>query len=162
MNCSTNVGNKITILTFYQLMKNTIIIILFLAVLSFMQTSCNKNNQTVPYVPLDSYLNLNLPAYINLNGIGGWAYVSGGNEGLIIYRQTQDNFMVYDRYCTYNVEGSCGAVMVDSSNISISCECDGSKYQLFDGAVIQGPATTNLHQYRFEYNSNSNQLHIYN
>jgi len=143
-------------------MKSTIIKILVTTGLGLLLFSCNKNNQNVPYVPLDSYLNLNLPAYINLNGIGGWTYASGGNEGLIIYRQTQDNFMVYDRYCTYNLEGSCGAVTVDSSNISISCECDGSKYQLFDGAVIQGPAATNLHQYRFQFNPNSNQLHIYN
>lgn len=143
-------------------MKKILAALLFIVVLSIFQASCKKNNQNVPYVAIDSYLNLNLPAYINLNGIGGWTYVSGGNKGLIVYRQTQDNFLVYDRYCTYSVDGSCGAVTVDSSNISITCECDGSKYQLFDGAVIQGPATVNLHQYRFDFNESNNQLHIYN
>ena len=143
-------------------MKQFVAAIIFIIGLSILQSSCNKNNQNIPYVAIDSYLNLNLPAYINLNGVGGWTYVSGGNEGLIVYRQTQDNFLIYDRYCTYNVDGSCGAATVDSSNISITCECDGSKYQLFDGAVIQGPATTNLHQYRFEYSESQNQLHIYN
>lgn len=143
-------------------MKKVLIAILFIVGLSIFQSSCNKNNQNIPYVAIDSYLNLNLPAYINLNGVGGWTYVSGGNDGLIVYRQTQNNFMIFDRYCTYNVNGSCGAATVDSNNISITCECDGSKYQLFDGAVIQGPATVNLHQYRFEYSESQNQLHIYN
>lgn len=140
--------------------------IYFIIILGFIATfgcfSCKKNNQIVPYVAVDTYLNLNLPSYINLNGIGGWVYVSGGNNGLIVYRQNQNVFMVYDRYCTYNKNGSCGTASVDSTSISISCQCDGSKYQLFDGAVIQGPASTNLHQYRTTYNENNNTLHIYN
>lgn len=143
-------------------MKKLLIVTLFLITVSFTFSSCNRNNQVVPYVAIDTYLNLNLPAYINLNGISGWAYVTGGNEGLIVYRQTQNVFMVYDRYCTYNVDGSCGAASVDSTNITISCECDGSQYQLFDGAVLQGPATTNLHQYRSDYDELNNTLHIYN
>ena len=134
----------------------------FIVGLSLFQSSCKKNNQTVPYVAIDTYLNLNLPSYINLNGVGGWTYVSGGNDGLIVYRQTQTGFMVYDRYCTYNVDGSCGTASVDSTNVSISCLCDGSQYQIFDGAVIQGPATVNLHQYRSDYDELNNTLHIYN
>jgi len=143
-------------------MKKGIVIVLFIIGLSLFQASCKKNNQYVPYVAIDTYLSLNLPSYINLNGVGGWTYVSGGNDGLIVYRQTQTIFMVYDRYCTYNVEGSCGGASVDSSNVSISCVCDGSKYQIFDGAVIQGPATINLQQYRADYNELNNTLHIYN
>jgi len=143
-------------------MKKLLIVTLFLISVSFTFSSCNRNNQVVPYVAIDTYLNLNLPAYISLNGISGWTYVTGGNEGLIVYRQTQNVFMVYDRYCTYNVDGSCGAASVDSTNITISCECDGSQYQLFDGAVLQGPATTNLHQYRSDYDELNNTLHIYN
>jgi nitrite reductase/ring-hydroxylating ferredoxin subunit len=143
-------------------MKKIIAVVLFIVGLSLFQASCKKNKQYVPYVAIDTYLNLNLPSYINLNGIGGWTYVSGGNDGLIVYRQTQTVFMVYDRYCTYNVDGSCGAAAVDSSNVTVSCACDGSQYQIYDGAVIQGPATTNLHVYRADYNESSNTLHIYN
>lgn len=143
-------------------MKKIIVVTIFILGLSFFYSSCKKNNQVVPYVAIDIYLNLNLPAYINLSGIGGWTYVSGGNNGLIVYRQTQNVFMVYDRYCTYNVNGSCGGAAVDSTNITISCECDGSQYQLFDGSVIQGPATTSLKQYRSDYDELNNTLHIYN
>lgn len=143
-------------------MKKVLAAILFVVALSLFQASCKKNNQYIPYVAIDTYININLPSYINLNGIGGWTYVSGGNEGLIVYRQTETVFMVYDRYCTYTVDGSCGGASVDLTNVSISCDCDGSKYQLFDGAVTQGPATTSLHQYRADYDELNNTLHIYN
>jgi nitrite reductase/ring-hydroxylating ferredoxin subunit len=143
-------------------MRKIIVVIVFILGVSLFFSSCRRNNQVVPYVAIDTYLNLNLPAYINLNGVGCWAYVSGGNNGLIVYRQTQNVFMVYDRYCTYNIEESCGAGAVDSTNIRIACDCDGSQYQLFDGAVIQGPATTNLHQYRSDFDEINNTLHIYN
>lgn len=143
-------------------MKKILAVIILIIGLSLFQSSCRKNKQYVPYVAIDIYLNLNLPSYINLNGIGGWTYVSGGNDGLIVYRQTQTVFMVYDRYCTYNVDGSCGAASVDSTNVTVSCPCDGSQYQLYDGAVIKGPATLNLHQYRADYDENNNTLHIYN
>jgi len=143
-------------------MRNILISILFVLGLGFFQSSCKKKNQNVPYVPIDIYLNISLPSYINLNAPGGWVYVSGGSKGLIVYRQTSDKFMVYDRHCTYNIENPCGAAEVDSSNLTITCACDGSQYQIFDGAVINGPATLNLQQYNSEFDEYNNTLHIYN
>lgn len=124
---------------------------------------CKKNKNNVPYVPVDVYINISLPAYSNLNVIGGWAYVSGGNKGLIVYRQAADAFMAYDRICTYNASNSCGKVDVDSSGSYAICPCDGgSKYQLYDGQVVKGPATFALKQYQTSYNDINNTLHIYN
>ncbi len=127
-----------------------------------LSASCNKNNNNVPYVPVDLYINVSLPSYSNLNIIGGWIYVSGGSKGLIIYRQTTETFMVYDRHCTYNVNDPCGKAVVDSTNISVSCDCDGSQYQIFDGAVINGPATLPLHQYQTSFDLLGNTLHVFN
>lgn len=124
--------------------------------------SCNKNQNRVPYVPIDLYLNISLPSYTNLNVIGGWVYVSGGSKGLIAYRQTATTFMIYDRHCTYDVTAQCASADVDSTNLAISCDCDGSQYQLFDGAVINGPATFSLQQYQSTYDEIANTLHIYN
>jgi len=124
--------------------------------------SCNKNQNRVPYVPIDLYLNITLPSYSNLNVIGGWVYVSGGSKGLIVYRQTADTFMVYDRHCTYDVNAACDPASVDSTNLAISCDCDGSQYQLYDGAVINGPATYALQQYQSSFDDLANTLHIYN
>ena len=124
--------------------------------------SCNKNQNRVPYVPIDLYLNITLPSYTNLNVIGGWVYVSGGSKGLIVYRQTAETFMIYDRHCTYDVNAACAAASVDSTNLAVSCDCDESQYQLYDGAVINGPAIYSLQQYQSIYDGLANTLHIYN
>lgn len=124
--------------------------------------SCNKKETRVPYVPVDLYLNISIPSNTNLNFIGGWNYVSGGSKGIVVYRQTADTFTAYDRHCTYEIEANCDPATVDSTNLAISCDCDGSQYQIYDGAVINGPAVYPLQQYQASYNSSTNILHIYN
>ena len=124
--------------------------------------SCVKNNNLVPYVHVDLYLNLYLPSYSSLNAIGGWAYVSGGSRGIIVYRQSSDLFATYDRHCTFNADNPCGQASVDSTNSFVECSCDSSQYQLYDGLVIQGPATYSLKNYRTNFDVMTNQLHIFN
>lgn len=124
--------------------------------------SCNKNSQQIPYVPVDIYMNISLPSYSNLGIIGGWVYVSGGNSGLLVYRQSYESIVAYDRYCTYNLDDPCGYASVDSSGTTVLCDCDGTSYTIYDGSVISGPATYPLFQYRTTFDVNSNQLHIYN
>jgi len=139
--------------------KTSILVSLLLLTIT---QSCRKNTNIVPYVAVDIYLNISLPAYSNLNVIGGWVYASGGSKGLIVYRQTADVFMAYDRHCTYNADNPCGSATVDSTGIYAECDCDGSKYQLYDGQVVNGPATYSLKQYQTSFNDINNTLHIYN
>ena len=141
------------------MVKRLSIALIILLLFSF---SCRKNENRVPYVPVDLYLNITLPSYNTLNVIGGWVYVSGGSKGLIVYRQTAETFMVYDRHCTYDVNATCTPASVDSTNLAISCDCDGSQYQLYDGAITNGPATMPLQQYQSTYDGLANTLHIYN
>lgn len=145
------------------MLKRKIFFIGFIVFNILLNNSCNKNNQIVPYVYVDLYVNISLPSYSNLNAIGGWVYVSGGSKGIILYRQTTDQFAAYDRHCTYNSNNSsCGAATVDSTNSFVECTCDGSQYQLYDGLVIQGPATFSLKPYRTSFDPMSNTVHIYN
>ena len=124
--------------------------------------SCSKNQNIVPYVYVDQYINISLPSYSSLNYIGGWTYITGGSRGIIIYRQSYDQFSAYDRHCTYNADNPCGKATVDSTNTFVECSCDSSRYQLFDGLVIQGPATYSLKNYRTNFDVITNQLHIFN
>ena len=107
-------------------------------------------------------INISLPSYSSLNTIGGWKYISGGSQGIIIYRQSYDQFSAYDRHCTYNADNPCGQASVDSTNSFVECSCDSSQYQLYDGLVIQGPATYSLKNYRTNFDVMTNQLHIFN
>ena len=124
--------------------------------------NCTKNQNIVPYVHVDQVINISLPSYSSLNTIGGWKYISGGSQGIIIYRQSYDQFSAYDRHCTYNADNPCGQASVDSTNSFVECSCDGSQYQLYDGLVIQGPATYSLKNYRTNFDVMTNQLHIFN
>lgn len=143
-------------------MKLKIIHIIFIVITSLSLNSCVKNNNLVPYVPVDLYINLYLPSYSSLNAIGGWAYVSGGSKGIIVYRQSTDLFSAYDRHCTHNADNPCGSVVVDSTSTFAECSCDGSRFQLYDGLVIQSPAAYSLKPYRTSFSLSSNVVHIYN
>ena len=125
-------------------------------------TSCVRNQNIVPYVYVNQYINISLPSYSSLNAVGGWIYITGGSKGIIVYRQSFDQFSAYDRHCTYNANDPCGKASVDSTNSFVECSCDGSQYQLYDGLVIQGPALYSLKPYQTTFDPITNQLHIFN
>ena len=126
-----------------------------------MQSSCEQNNQNIPYFPVNFDLNLNLPAYTSLNYPGEHLIVQGGSKGIILYRYTIDEFIVLDRHSTFDVSMNC-KVVVESDGITLSDEneCSESKWLIIDGSVMQGPATLPLHRYRTSWNPPI--LHVYN
>jgi hypothetical protein len=126
-----------------------------------MQSSCEQNNQNIPYVPVNFDLNLNLPAYTSLNYPGEHLIVQGGSKGIILYRYTIDEFVVLDRHSTFDVSMSCKVVVEpDGITLSDENECSESKWLIIDGSVMQGPATLPLHRYRTSWNPPI--LHVYN
>jgi hypothetical protein len=70
--------------------------------------SCNKNNNhPVPNIPFDFTIDINLPSYSGLMGVGGWTYVNGGSKGIIVYRRAIDEFVAFDRHSPADVNGTC-------------------------------------------------------
>ncbi|HNK42830.1 MAG TPA: hypothetical protein PL002_16705, partial [Flavobacteriales bacterium] len=62
-------------------------------VIALLSVSCKKESTTgVPPVQLDVSININLPEYADLQVVGGWVYLTGGSQGLIVYRKNQDEF----------------------------------------------------------------------
>ncbi len=138
-------------------MKNWIYILL-LPLLFF---SCKKdNNSNIPLVAVDITINVNNPAYISIQGPGGWVYINGGSRGIIIYRVSNDAFKAYDRHCTFDSSNSCALVSVEVNNITGVDDCCGSKFLLTDGSVTQGPANLPLKQYTTSFDGSV--LRIYN
>ena len=136
-------------------------LILGLLVISII--GCNKNNpDRAFYPPVDEYINITLPSHNALAVPGGWSYVNGGLKGIIVYRQSNEDFVAYDRNCTFNEVNSCGMAVVKTDNVTIECACDGSEYSIFDGSVINSPAELPLKAYNTSFNSNNNTLRIYN
>jgi hypothetical protein len=109
---------------------------------------CSKNNPNtvIPNVFVDVTLNINEPSSFDLQPIGGFIYMNGGSNGLVVYRADLDNFKCYDRHATFNVDDWC-QVNVDSTRFKLIDTCSTSEFAIFDGTVLKGPATIPLKQY---------------
>ncbi len=123
---------------------------------------CKKNDDRVPNVAVDEYLNLNLPEYFNLSAINNWVYYNyAGNKGIIVIRKSPTDFAAFERTCTYDPSVSASIIEGITNDIFCIDSVCGSKFSLLDGSVVTGPATQPLLQYRTEL-LNNNILHIYN
>jgi nitrite reductase/ring-hydroxylating ferredoxin subunit len=131
-----------------------------LLIVGLIFTGCRKRDQYIPYVEVDIYVNINNPSYSQLTSITGWAYLNGGSKGLIAYRKSQEEILVFDRHCTFEAEKACGKADVNDDNVTVDCICDGSKYLLQDGSIINGPAPYPLFEYRTTFDGAI--LHIFN
>lgn len=139
-----------------------ILIIFFLLILNF--SSCKKNNNEypVPNIPFDITINIDFPSYSSLIGVGGWLYLQGGSRGIIVYRNTMDSFVAFDRHSPEDPNGECyEALTIDSINfLQLNDKCSGATFSLYDGSSIKG-SKFGLRQYQTYWNG-TNILRIYN
>lgn len=128
--------------------------------------SCKKENANqqlgIPYVNVDRYILLNDPNSLSLNAVGGFLYLNAGSRGIIVYHRAFEEYVAFDRHCTYNTSDACGKVSLDStSNVILNCACCTSKFSLIDGSVLNGPSLNPLLQYNAQISGPAT-LHIYN
>jgi hypothetical protein len=124
--------------------------VIIICAVSLSECRNNTNEHTVPKVNVNIVIDLNLAQYNNLNFIGGWVYISGGYNGILVHRSTVDVIAAYDRQAPYNVVDKC-QVEVDSSGVICEDPCSGSRWLLFDGQIVKGPAPYPLKQYRTSF-----------
>lgn len=136
------------------------IAIILLALSVLLWDGCKKDDGAVPNVTVNIVLSTTDQSFNDLNAVGGWIYLIGGSRGLVVYRVSIDEFMAYDRHCTYNPSESCGIVSVDQSGVIAEDPCCGSKFILTDGSVAGGPADIPLKRYSTSFDGNL--LHIFN
>lgn len=140
------------------------ILSLLLLMLSGMH-SCKKENINdqlgIPYVSVSQYVFLSDPLYVGLNPVGGFAYMNGGSKGILVYHRAYDEFVAFDRHCTWQTSNG-NSVSVDSTaTVILTCNGCNSRFSLVDGSVLQGPALNPLLQYNAQISSPGT-LHIYN
>ena len=120
---------------------------------------CKKDKDQVPNVYVDIYLYTTDPAFSPLNATSGSTTVSGGSNGIVIFRKSQTEFMAYDRHCPYKTSEK-NQVSVDASGlIAVDSKCN-SKFLLTDGSPNSGPASNPLKRYQTAFDGSV--LHIYN
>jgi hypothetical protein len=145
---------------------NTFFSILLIISALIITSTCGNREETTSCFPnqlISVQLNLNLPAYYNLQNIGGWIYVSeqqSGTRGLIITRISSSEFRVYDRNAPHICPDLQTTLEVENGSFVI-CKKDNAKWFLNSG----GPAAVSpyaLKQYYYSYSASSNIINIYN
>lgn len=137
-------------------------LVLVIITICMIFVSCKKKtqptqvvqNNPVPSVPVDISIYPGDPLNFSLQGIGGWKYIAGGINGIIIYRKSQDEFVALERSSSYYPNNSLAKVKVQQDNFSCRDTISGSKWQIVDGALINGPATWPLRLYGTTYDGN--------
>lgn len=126
--------------------------------------SCKKTKEQPAGGYVDVYLNAGDPSFFPLLVTGGWMYYPANNnsglKGLIIYRNSNEQFSAFDRACPYHTNESCALIQVEADNVSAVDSCCGSRFLIIDGQIINGPATSPLIGYRTTFNGTV--LHIFN
>lgn len=106
----------------------------------------------VPLTRVDISINVNNPSYADLAVPGGWLYLTGGSMGLLVYRNSTEQFTAMDRHCPYQVAQRCQVFVDDSQILAHDTLCCGSKFLIVDGSVTQGPSALPLKRYNTTFN----------
>ncbi|MFC3160642.1 hypothetical protein SAMN05443633_10231 [Chryseobacterium arachidis] len=150
-------------------MKKTFSILSIITLLVFSNLSLNSCNtqDTVscfPNAPVNVTINLNQPAYFDLNQPGGWIYLNlagqTGTRGLIIVRRSDTQFQAYDRNAPHICPDINTTLEVTNNNQTIICPKDNATWILLTGdptAVAGIPPKT----YLYNYNPSTKDLNIY-
>ncbi len=101
----------------------------------------------IPDVPVSIQLNVSSLQYPQLRQDGGYVYLQGGYNGILLVRQNANLYTAFERACTYDPTASCSQVEVDASNLFLIDKCCGSQFN-FQGNVTAGPAMYSLKQYQ--------------
>lgn len=127
--------------------------------------SCGNREETVscfPNSPINVVLNLNLPAYFQLQNVGGWIYVNeqeSGTRGLIVTRSRTNEFKVYDRNAPHICPDNNTTLSVEN-NIRIVCPKDNSEWILITGEPTK-IAQVSPKTYRYNFDAATGFLTIF-
>lgn len=142
-----------------KIFRNILFIILLIVIQPIFNSCAKDEKETIPYVYVNFYIQPNSTLYINLNHVGGYEYLTGGYNGIVVYRINTETFVAFDRACPYDFKNNC-RIDVEHSSITAIDSCCGSRFLLTDGSPFQGPASVSLKQYKTNYDGNY--LHITN
>jgi Rieske Fe-S protein len=120
--------------------------------LIFSSVTCKKDTFKFPYVSI--YATIGIDSDLGDLGAGSVKIYPkerfGGVGGLVIYKDYDENYRVFDAACTYDYLDGCSVEKsVGSFEEQVICPCCSSTYFLDSdgGYLLQGPATFSLKSY---------------
>lgn len=144
---------------------NLLIYAFILVVFSFCKKKTTAVVDNIPYQTVNINIYPNDPLNFKIQAVGGWIYIAGGVNGIIVYRQTMtgsSDFIAIERTSTYLPNDAGAKVKVLSDNFTLKDTVSGSKWQINNGAVMTGPASLALKQYQAIYDNGTGVLNIRN
>jgi len=144
-----------------------LIFVMLLISVGCRKTKQNVNADPIPYVQVNSSINLALQGNFTIIP-GSFFYDVGGYRGLVIVHDFEGNIKVFDRACSYQPQSDCSVLEIDSNTIQLRCghyesgnfkPCCESKFNLF-GFPVNEPATFPLREYRTARSGNI--LNVFN
>jgi hypothetical protein len=136
-------------------------LIISLVLSAFLVGSCKKSkhqnvaDNPVPYVPVSITLYPNDPLNLPVQGIGGWMYINGGINGIVLYRKSEQEFIAIERTSSQLPDDPKARVVVLKDNFTLADTVSNSHWRLIDGTVVQGPAEWSLRLYGTTYDGNA-------
>ncbi|MCI2228768.1 Rieske 2Fe-2S domain-containing protein [Polaribacter sp. MSW13] len=113
------------------MLKNTFIILSFIAFLSC--TGNDNLTNCIQTLPLSLNTDLNNPQLINAQTPGGYAEISGGNKGILLFNKNGSEFVAFDKLCPRN---DCNTPMTFENRL-LKCTCHDSYYSVDFGGKPQ-------------------------
>ncbi len=119
------------------------IFIIFTSIISCGIDSANQFPETNVYLEIP----ITMPLYNNTYGnLWAYNYLTGGIGGIIVV-QGMDEFIAYDRSCTFEMNSECIISGQSINDPILLCNCCGSQFVIIDGSVSEGPANQALKKY---------------
>ena len=137
--------------------------LVFCLIVSFWACTDDNDISPIPDVYVNIVINPASIEYGNLNIPGNYALIKGGYRGIIVYHVIDNQYMAYERTCTYDWEKPCSKLIIDASGLIARDPCCKSSFLLIDGSPMEGSlATIPLKQYKTMYDPNFGRLYITN
>lgn len=135
---------------------------LILIPLLLINASCSKDEtDDFPNVSVNLTVYPGTGIFHELGATGGSMTMAGGVNGLLIYRKSINEFLVFDRACPYNPNDPCEQVEVeDQGGFTAKDQCCESVFLITTGEKWSGPAPHGLKRYSNYYDGAS--LSIWN
>jgi len=117
--------------------------------LSICFAGCEKpKRHPLSDVDVSIYLNINNAENTVLRVPGGSRIVSGGLNGVVVYRITESKFGAYELTCPYEEERNC---ILEQEGAVVTCPCCESAFSLLDGSKLSGPSNWPLMSYYISF-----------
>ena len=100
----------------------------------------------IPTAIVNEVINLSTVQAAPLRFDNGYLYLNAGVRGIVVIRQSAQQYLAFERNCPYQPYNACAKVSMDCSGFFLADSCCSSRFDL-RGQLTSGPATRPLRQY---------------